>query len=92
VPNDGQFYLGQYVTITADQYGKDGKIVPGSQDFLGGIPVSWASSDSAIALPQGYRNFATVDGLATGSVIISATSDGKQATVRLHVIQEIPGN
>lgn len=86
VPESGQVFVGHFVTLFADLYGEDNKIVPGSKDFLGGIPVSWTNSDSDIAIVQGQRDFATVDGMAPGSVVIRATSDGKQAAVRLDVV------
>jgi hypothetical protein len=86
IPEGNRLYVGGFTTLVVDQYGPDDQIVPGSHDFLGGIPVSWTISDNNVAVLETFRRNGTVTALAPGSVVITATSDGKRASVRLEVI------
>jgi uncharacterized protein YjdB len=86
VPQSGQIFVGRWAFLFADLYGSDGKPVPGSRNFLDGIPVTWAISDPKIASLESYRWQATVSAWAPGAVFVTATSDGKTTSVRLNLV------
>jgi hypothetical protein len=86
MPESGQIFDGYFVFLFADLYDSDGKPVAGARNFLDGIPVTWTISDPNIALLEASRWQAAVTAFEPGSVFITASADGKRATVRLNVV------
>jgi outer membrane protein assembly factor BamB/uncharacterized protein YjdB len=78
VPTSKQLYVGHQLWLTAATYDRD-------HHLLTGIPVTWTSSDTAIAVVSAGMNAAVVFGKAPGPVVITASSQGQSASANLTV-------
>jgi outer membrane protein assembly factor BamB len=79
VPESGKFYVGQTLFLRAATYDH-------AHNLITGIPITWSTSDSAIASIQQWSDGVAVTGVAPGSVAVTATSQGERAIARLDVL------
>src|SRR5260221_2602197 len=79
IPASKQFHVGEWLFLSATTYDREHHLITG-------VPITWVSSDTAIANLGVWGNGVQVVGRAPGSVTITANSQGQRAAATLTVL------